>query len=71
MKLTQTQQDALYEFHGKVPEYECQWKPKTMAKLAEMGLTKGVERFGRVTAWRITDAGREVLAELRRAKVAR
>lgn len=65
MKLTQTMKDALHEFDYKVDSYECQWKPKTMAKLAELGLTQGVEHCGRVIAYRITPRGRDALNRLK------
>ena len=65
VRLTQLMQEALYEFDNKVDSYECQWKPKTMAKLAELGLTQGVKHCGKVIAYRITPAGRDALNRLK------
>lgn len=65
MKLTQTMKDALYEFNGRLDSYECPWKPKTMAKLADLGLTQGVEHLGKVIAYRVTPSGRDWLNRLK------
>lgn len=67
MKLTKPQMEALKDIasypHG-YPEY---WKPKTRAKLVELGLAEP----GRVVAWvgqtyQLTPAGRALLDEVER-----
>lgn len=68
--LTQREIAALKEFSGKRDGWICLWKPKSMSRLAEIGLTKRVTRWivDGDPAYIITPAGRAALKQIEEAE---
>ena len=63
-KLTKRQRVAILSFRNFLRPTYVQWMPKTMESMMLIGLTEATIYATGKTAFRLTDAGREVLAKI-------